>query len=266
MTPLRGAQLGTIRRKPFVRLGRAMGMTDPDGSVDRTGDSVAYLRRIFVRGLTISLPILITIIVFFFVVDFVAGLLDPAVFLFRQALGIEPGVSDTVLAGLSLAVLMLLVLLVGFGAESRYGSGGIERRLERAMVHVPGLGTIYSSVHELSDMLIDSDTESFRAVKVIEYPLEGTYALGFLTAQSGGPVSGATDEDDLVTIFLPMAPNPMGGFLLHVPADRVHDVDLTVQEGVKTLLTTGVYLEEPGDLEELPDAVAETIPDEHAGD
>lgn len=233
----------------------------------RAASLIGYLRRHFFRGLTISLPILITVIVFFFMVDFIAGLLDPAVFLIQQTVGYSERIPDTAIAGLALALLMLVVLLVGIAAESRYGSGGIERHLENAMANVPGFSSIYTSINELSTMLMDSDTQSFREVKVIEYPYEGTYALGFLTAGSTGVVSEATGEDRMMTIFLPMAPNPMGGFLIHLPAERVYDVDLTVEEGVQTVLSTGVTLEDETviDTETTSDEVDDAVADEYGG-
>jgi len=216
---------------------------------------VGYLRGAFSRGLTITLPILITIVVFFVLVDFVAGLLDPIVFLFQPVVGVAEA-PPTVDAGIALALLLGIVMLVGTMAESDYGRGGLEDGLENAMTNVPGLGAIYTSVDELSTMLIDNDTESFREVKVIEYPFEETYAMAFLTAGSTGVVSSAVgEESDMVTVFLPMAPNPMGGFLVHVPQERVYDVDLTVEEGVQTILSTGVTLEADavGDIEQRVD-------------
>ena len=199
-------------------------------------------RSAFYRGLGISLPILITLIVFFFVLDFLTGLLDPAVVLIQETVGYTERLPDTVIALIALAILLVLILLVGFVAESRYG-GGIQGSLETAVTELPGIGAIYTSVDEMSEMLIDSDTESYREVKLIEFPFQGTYALAFLTAGSTGVVGETVGEEHMLTVFLPMAPNPMGGFLMHVPEDRVYDIDLTVEEGVQTVLSTGVWLE-----------------------
>lgn len=216
----------------------------PDGRIDtgRRVGLVDYLRRSFSRGLTVMLPILITIVVIIFLVNFLAGLLDPAVIVLQETVGYTEQLPDLAIAGLALVILLVIVLLVGMGAESGYGVG-VERRLEMAMADVPGIGSIYTSIDELSEMLIDSDTESFREVKVIEFPFEGTYAMAFLTASSTGVVSSAANEGEMVTVFLPMAPNPMGGFLIHVPPERVYDVDLSVEEGIQTILSTGVTLE-----------------------
>lgn len=225
-------------------------MANPGADETVTDSLTGFLRRAFSKGLIISLPLLITVVVFIFVVNFVAGLLDPAVIVLRETVGAAEGLPDLVNAGLALAILTLLVLLVGISAESGPGNGRLEHGLESAMEDVPGLGSVYTSVEEISEMVIDSDTESFREVKVIEYPSEGTYALGFLTAGSTGVVGDATGEDEMVTVFVPMAPNPMGGFLIHVPTDRAYDVDLTVEEGIQTVLSTGVTLEDE-DVEDL---------------
>lgn len=210
-------------------------------------------KRAFYRGLGISLPILITLVVFFFVFDLLVGLLDPAVFFLQQTVGYTEQLPDTVIAFIAVGILFVIIIVVGFVADSKYGSS-LEGSLENAVSQLPGLGTIYTGVDDLSDMLIDSDTESFREVKLIEYPFESTYALAFLTAESTGVLGDAVGQE-MVTVFVPMAPNPMGGFLIHLPRDRVYDVDLTVEEGVQTILSTGVTLEaeKVHDIEEYAD-------------
>jgi len=209
--------------------------------VERPG---SYLRRAFLTGLGITLPVLVTVVALVFVVDFLTGLLNPAVVLIQGTVGSTQRLPDVVIAGIAMVVLLFLMLLVGLVAESSYG-GGVEARMEAVMASLPALGSVYTSIDELSEMLLDSDTESFREVKVVEYPHEGTYALAFLTAESAEAVSEVTDHGRMVTVFMPMAPNPMGGFLMHVPDDRVYDVDMSVEEGVQAVLSTGVALERP---------------------
>jgi len=78
-------------------------------------------------------------------------------------------------------------------------------------------------------------------VKLVEYPHEGTYTLGFETTRTPKPIRDAAGDDSMRTLFLPLAPNPvMGGFLAHIPESRIRDVDMTVEEGMRTVVTTGV--------------------------
>jgi hypothetical protein len=93
----------------------------------------------------------------------------------------------------------------------------------------------------MSGLLLDSDTDSFQEVKLVEFPVEGSYAFAFLTADTPPVVEEATGHEGMVTLFVPMAPNPvMGGYVLHVSPDRVVDVDLTVEEGIQAIVTSGV--------------------------
>jgi hypothetical protein len=103
------------------------------------------------------------------------------------------------------------------------------------------VGSVYQSFRQMSEVMLDSDAENFREVKLVEFPHEGVYALGFVTAETPPAVADAVGHGQMYTMFLPMAPNPvMGGHLLHVPASRVYEVDMTVEEGVQAVVTSGV--------------------------
>jgi len=83
-------------------------------------------------------------------------------------------------------------------------------------------------------------------VKLLELLSEETYVIAFQTTPSPDSVTEATGEDDMVTLFVPMAPNPVtGGFLVHVPTDRVVDVDLPMDQAVQAILTSGIGTDDP---------------------
>ena len=148
--------------------------------------------------------------------------------------------ASSILIGTAVGVLIAIVLFVGFLTQFRYGETFIAY-VDAGLARVPGFGSIYESFREMSDVMMESDEQSFRDVKLVEFPHEGAYTLGFLTAESAGALQDAAGRGDLVTLFLPLAPNPvMGGHLVHVPSDRVMDVDMTVDEGIRTVVTSGV--------------------------
>jgi len=90
-------------------------------------------------------------------------------------------------------------------------------------------------------VMLESDTQSFRDVKLVEFPHEGAYTLGFVTTETPPELAEPAGHADMLTLFLPLAPNPvMGGHLVHMPADRVMDVDMTVEEGIRAIVTSGV--------------------------
>jgi uncharacterized membrane protein len=212
----------------------------------------AYLKQAFFTGLAITIPAIVTLLVLVFAFDFVSGLLKPLTDVAQQALGLGRDLPTTVVQVLAGVLLGVVIMLVGLTAESRYGGGGLARRVEDLLTSIPGIGSVYQSINEISELLLESDTESFKEVKLIEYPDDGSYTLGFLTADTPEAVRQATGHGEMVTLFMPMAPNPvMGGFVVHVSADRVHDVDMTVEEGIQSIVSSGVAVEDPDEGQEV---------------
>ncbi|WP_121823361.1 DUF502 domain-containing protein [Halostella salina] len=209
-------------------------------------DGRGWLRRAFVTGTAITVPTIITLILLGAVLDFVSNTISPAV----AALGLVPGTDslpEPALELLTVGVLLTVVFVVGFVAERSGGgpsndsTGGYTREFDEFVAAIPGVGTVYSSVRKMSDVLLESDTESFQEVKLVEFPHDETYMLCFLTSHPPDAIRETVGESEMETLFLPLAPNPvMGGFLINVPTERVHDVDLTVEEGVRAIVTSGV--------------------------
>ncbi|MFC7027008.1 DUF502 domain-containing protein [Halomicroarcula sp. GCM10025710] len=126
-------------------------------------------------------------------------------------------------------------------AEYRSSASDLGLLLETVLSRIPGVGSLYRSLDEMSELLLDSDTDSFQEVKLVEFPVEGSYSIAFLTAETPDVVADAAAEKGMVTLFLPMAPNPvMGGYVLHVAEHRVRDIDMTVEEGVQSIVSSGV--------------------------
>ncbi|MFB6151403.1 MAG: DUF502 domain-containing protein [Haloarculaceae archaeon] len=220
--------------------GTSGGVPGGAASADPARGTVEQLRQILVSGAAITIPAIVTIFVLWFAVNFVLGLVGPGVIFLTDLLNVGESVPPVVLELTAVLTLVAIVFVVGFVAEKRSGAG-IEEAFDRGMARLPGIGSVYTSFNEMSELILSSDSRSFREVKLVEYPTEGSYALAFVTAEAPGEISAATGHDDLMTLFMPMAPNPvMGGFVIHVSADRVHDVDLTVEEGIQSILTSGV--------------------------
>ena len=197
------------------------------------------LRQSFFTGLTITVPLLITLLVVSIVYGFVFGKLDPLVNIIEKSTG-------TTLPGFVLQVgaatlVVFLIWLVGFIAESREGDSGLEERFDRAIGSVPGVGGVYRTVNEMSEMVLDADTDSFEEVKLVPFPTPHSYALGFVTAETPESIEEPTGNEEMLTLYVPMSPNPvMGGYVLHVSKDRCVDVDMSVEEGIKSIMTSGV--------------------------
>jgi uncharacterized membrane protein len=217
-------------------------MAEPTAGQGQSGRSgvTERLRQVFISGVAITIPVIVTVIVLVFVVNFVLGLVGPAVSSLTAYFGIGTEIPDVALEVLAVLVVLLTIFVVGLFAEFRSG-GGIEAAFDRGVARIPGVGSVYTSFNEMSELLLSSDSQSFREVKLVEFPTEGSYTIAFVTADAPDPVEEGTGHDEMTTLFMPMAPNPvMGGFVLHVSNDRVHDIDITVEEGIQSIVTSGV--------------------------
>lgn len=203
------------------------------------------LRQAMITGTAITIPFFVTLFVLAFALNLISSTLDPLVG-GLEYVGIQmtpPG--EVGLKAMGVLVLVGFVFLVGLVAETRE-EGKVADAAETMVEAIPGVGSVYTSFNRMSQVLLESDTRSFQEVKLVEFPHEGVYTLGFLTADAAPAVETAAGHEDMRTLFLPMAPNPvMGGFLVNVPRSRVSDVDMTVEEGLQAIVTTGLAVSEP---------------------
>jgi uncharacterized membrane protein len=197
-------------------------------------------RRWLVRGTVILLPSLVTLIVIGFVVNVLSGVLNPFV---RGARLVDPDAPAVVVELLALALLVGGAVSVGYVADRR-STDRIGRRFHEGVESVPGVGQVYATFNQMTDLLSGEGAEAFREVKVVEFPSEGSYVLGFVTAETPDEIADPVGGDGMVTLFVPMAPNPvMGGFVVHARAERVYDTPLTVEQGLQSIVTSGVATE-----------------------
>ncbi|WP_049927222.1 DUF502 domain-containing protein [Halopiger goleimassiliensis] len=198
----------------------------------------ATVKRWLVNGIVITIPLAVTLIVFSVVLNFVLGMLEPVV---TAVIYVWPNDPPTVVVQFTtLASLVGFLLAVGFVAEQTSGQR-ISRTVHETIESIPVVSTIYASVRRASDILADDDTDQFREVKLVEFPHENAHMLGFLTADTPATIERRLGENDLQTLMIPLAPNPTtNGFIVHVPTEHVHEVDLTVEDAVRSIATLGV--------------------------
>jgi uncharacterized membrane protein len=142
---------------------------------------------------------------------------------------VEPGLYSTVVDVftelVTVGVLLSVVVVVGTVGHGRYGETVIDY-VDLAITSIPGVGTVRGSVRRTSDAMLDQDADDFREVRLVECLARDLYVIGFETGSSPLSVEEATGYEETVTVFLPMAPDPVtGGSLIHVPRERVHGVE-----------------------------------------
>ncbi|MFC6826643.1 DUF502 domain-containing protein [Halopelagius fulvigenes] len=219
---------------------------------------------VLMTGVGIIIPFVVTLYILNVALEFIRSALRPVVDLLRwlgvielvESAGfvlflVELNVYSTVINFFSelIAVFVLLgvVVVVGSVGQNRHGERIIDL-VDLAITSIPGVGTVYKSFRRMGDVMLDQEAENFQEIKLVELLGDDVYVIGFETSRSPETVSAATGHDDMVTVFVPLAPNPVtGGFLTHVPRENVHDVDMTIEEGVRSILTSGVAAGENAD-------------------
>lgn len=192
------------------------------------------LRNYFLAGILVTAPISITIWVAWNLINWVDDRVTP---LIPPAWNPETYLPFSI-PGLGLVFGFIFLATVGFFAAGLAGRS-VMRYGERALAQVPVVRSVYSATKQIFETVLAQKSTAFRQVCLIEYPCRGTWAIGFITGQTVGEVQGLTDET-VYNVFIPATPNPTTGFLLFVPERDVHIVDLSVEEGIKLVVSGGI--------------------------
>jgi uncharacterized membrane protein len=211
------------------------------------------LRQVMLSGLALTVPFFITVLVLLWALNTIRGFLTPLADAL-VALQVVDGMGSIIVEAIAASLVLGTIFVVGLATQHGPDTQ-LARRVDVLMEDLPGIGSIYTSVERMSDVILEGDSHSFREVKVVEFPNEGSYVLAFVTADTPSEIEAAAGHDEMVTLFVPLAPNPvMGGHLVNLPRERVHDVDLTLEEGMEAVMTTGIAIDENARVESGPAA------------
>jgi uncharacterized membrane protein len=191
------------------------------------------MRKYFITGLLILVPLAITL----FVLNFVIGTLDQSLLLLpdrwqpRALIGFDvPGIGS---------ILTLLIIFVTGLLTSNLVGNYVVKLWERVLTRIPVVSSVYSSVKQVSDTLLSSSGNAFRKAVLIPYPRQGSYTIAFLTGVPGGDVKNHL-VGDYVSVYVPTTPNPTSGFFLMMPRADVVELDMSVDAALKYIVSMGV--------------------------
>jgi uncharacterized membrane protein len=206
-------------------------------------DLVARIRSSFVAGLLLLAPLAVTVFVLQFAFRQVTSLVRPLVVEIQPFLARVLATDDVTLAAQLLAALIvaLAITVVGYITSISVGArlfGGFERGLRL----VPLVRTVYFGVRQVSESLTDR-TAGFDSAVLVEPYRKGTYLIGFVTNESPTATREATGET-LYTVFVPNSPNPTAGTLVLMPESELVEVDVSVREAIRLIVTTGLGTDE----------------------
>ena len=191
------------------------------------------LRRYIVAGILVWLPIGVTI----FLVRILIGLLDRTMVLIPQKYQPEEFLGFAI-PGLGIVLTIVLLLITGVLAANIVGRSMVglwESMLER----IPVVRSVYSAAKNFAEIVFSDSSQSFKKVLLIEYPRKGLYSLAFQTSSELGEVQVRTCGEVICT-FVPTTPNPTSGFLLFFPKRDVIELDMTVEDAAKLVISAGL--------------------------
>ncbi|MDP8233668.1 MAG: DUF502 domain-containing protein [Candidatus Saelkia tenebricola] len=194
------------------------------------------LRKYFLTGIATILPLVITVWILrwlFTVVDNV--LLKPFIAFVKIYLeypGIE-WLARVFLLVLFIFIVSFLGFLISFLFFRKMLAG-----LENLFLKFPFIGKIYKSIKQVSSAIVGEGKNVFKEVVLVEYPANGRFCIGFLTAEAEHIINQAS-SNDLVAIFIPTTPNPTSGMLVYYPKEAVKHLDISVEEGMRIVISAG---------------------------
>ncbi len=248
-----------------IKLVISSGIITPDSTgpqrapVSRTGSTqlehqaetrpglVRRLRNYFFAGVLVTAPISITI---WLAWEFVAYVDDRVTPLIPPAWNPETYLPFG-LPGLGVVVVVFGLTMIGFVTAGLIGRTLVQMG-ERILDRTPVVRSLYGAVKQIIETVFKEQSKAFREVVLIQYPRPESWAIGFVTGQTEGHVQDLTPRQ-VVNVFLPTTPNPTSGFLLFVPREEIQTLGMTIEEGIKMVVSGGIVTPTSGAGRETPD-------------
>jgi len=190
-------------------------------------------KRYLITGLLVLVPLVITV----WVLKTLIGVMDQSLLLLPRSWRPEV-IFGTSVPGLGTLLTIFIVLVTGVIATNFFGKRLIQF-WEGVLSRVPVVKSIYYSVKQVSDTLFSDSGQAFRKALLVQYPRSGSWTIAFLTGRPGGDVANHL-KGDYVSVYVPTTPNPTSGFFLMMPRSDIIELDMSVDEALKYIISMGV--------------------------
>ncbi len=199
---------------------------------------MSRFRRYFFTGILVTAPISITVYLTYMFLRLVD---NKVVHLLPSELynAIYP---KTTIPGLGLVIIIISFIFIGWFATNFLGRLFI-RLSEYIVDRMPVIRTIHGAIKQIFETIMASKSSAFREVVMLEYPRKGVWSIGFVTGVTSGEVQSYT-EQETVNVFVPTTPNPTSGYLLFIPKKELKYLKMSVEEGIKLVVSAGIITPE----------------------
>ena len=217
---------------------------------------LAALRNNFFTGVVVIAPIAVTIWLVWtligwidsWVLPFIPGRYNPLL-LFQHYTGLQVDIR-----GLGVATFLVFAVIVGWIAKGLIGRSLI-RWAESLVLSIPLVRSVYSGLKQIVETVLAQGEQNFDRACMVEYPRKGIWAIAFVSTKAKGEVAEKLG-DDLISVFLPTTPNPTSGFLLFVPRKDTIELDMTVEDAAKLIISAGLVYPNGKDAKKAVEAMA----------
>lgn len=221
-------------------------MTTPFDEKPQRPGLFSRIRSSFLTGIVVIAPVALTIWLIWSVIGWIDSVVLPLVpgdFQTEQWLGIN-------LRGVGLIIFLIFTVVVGWVAKGILGRSLISFA-EGLVNRMPVVRSIYSGVKQIAETVFAQSERSFEKACLIQYPRKGIWAVGFISTEAKGEVAEHADHNSgLISVFVPTTPNPTSGFLLFFPREDVIELDMSVEDAAKLVISAGlVYPPQNNDVE-----------------
>ena len=190
------------------------------------------LRNYLISGLLFWIPLILTIIVIKFFLEFINSLV-PQEYLPEAIFNL-----DTSIPGSGIILLFLIILITGILVTNILG-----RRLvalwEKLLNRIPGFRNIYNILKKVSDTVLNTSSQSFKKAFLIQYPSKGIWVIAFQSGDYRGEAESIIGEET-INLFVPTTPNPTSGFFILIPKKDSFELDISVEDAFKLVISAGV--------------------------
>ena len=190
------------------------------------------LRNYLISGLLFWIPLILTIIVIKFFLEFINSLV-PQEYLPEAIFNL-----DTSIPGSGIILLFLIILITGILVTNILG-----RRLvavwEKLLNRIPGFRNIYNILKKVSDTVLNTSSQSFKKAFLIQYPSKGIWVIAFQSGDYRGEAESIIGEET-INLFVPTTPNPTSGFFVLIPKKDAFELDISVEDAFKLVISAGV--------------------------
>jgi uncharacterized membrane protein len=196
---------------------------------------MSTLRKYLIAGLLVWIPLAATV----FIVKLVVDLMDMTILLLPATLQPQNLWGFTI-PGMGLILALAVLVLTGALAANLIGRKMVGL-WENVLGRIPLVRNIYNAFKQITSTVLDSDNKSFRKVVLVEFPKDGIWSIGFLT-NPGIRIDSPVVKDDMAAVFVSTTPNPTSGFLVILPKNRIIELDISIEEAFKMIMSIGVVV------------------------